>query len=610
MPNSTQLMTLGYLFTRAPLDRGPGHTNDHDGVVGFFPMGWEAVAHGCLIWYLVVSLVCILGHTQLCVEIENSIPSLLHANLYRRRHYSNRPSPSISASLPQAEIPHVTILRPVKGIEPNLYDCLASTFRQTYPREKLTIHFCISSRTDPAIRILEQLVADFPDFDAHIFVEEEDPELQGADEKSLGPNPKIRNMSRGYREAKGDMLWIMDCNVWVGTGVCGRMVDKISGFQHDGQGMKYKFVHHLPLAVDVGFADLTVAGTLEEQRNLLDEASSIDSQSQETSSLRPTPESSLCNSFGSRLDELFLSSSHAKFYTAINTVLIAPCIVGKSNMFRRSHLDYLTSAERSDKGPTGIDFFSHNICEDHLIGDLLWRKQVPAEIGPDAEKYGKHGLVFGDLAFQPVANMSVTTYMARRVRWLRVRKFTVFLATLVEPGTESFLCSAYGAFAFVYLIVPKLLEAVGNADESAAFRFLSLPSIVLFLLFWILNVSGWCLVDWSQYQLLHSGKTVEMDDETPNFARPSHLRSSKFSSSSGSRSFRDFLIAWLGREALAGPIWVRAFWGGTGVVWRDRKFWVGLDMRVHEIGGKDIGNGWKEFFGIREGDDSAKRRQD
>lgn len=43
------------------------------------------------------------------------------------------------------------------------------------------------------------------------------------------------------------------------------------------------------------------------------------------------------------LEELFLSTSHAKFYTAISTVAVAPCIVGKSNMFRRSHLNALTN---------------------------------------------------------------------------------------------------------------------------------------------------------------------------------------------------------------------------------------------------------------------------
>lgn len=43
--------------------------------------------------------------------------------------------------------------------------------------------------------------------------------------------------------------------------------------------------------------------------------------------------------------------------------------------------------------------------------------------------------------------------------------------------------------------------------------------------------------------------------------------------------------AWVMREVLALPIWVWAVVGGVTVVWRGRKFWVGVDMKVHEIGG-------------------------
>jgi ceramide glucosyltransferase len=49
------------------------------------------------------------------------------------------------------------------------------------------------------------------------------------------------------------------------------------------------------------------------------------------------------------------------------------------------------------------------------------------------------------------------------------------------------------------------------------------------------------------------------------------------------RTFREFFFAWLGREVSALPIWIIAFWGGVTVEWRGRKFWVGLDMKVHEI---------------------------
>jgi ceramide glucosyltransferase len=37
-------------------------------------------------------------------------------------------------------------------------------------------------------------------------------------------------MSRAYKEAPSDVIWIVDCNVWIGRGTAGRIVDKICGY--------------------------------------------------------------------------------------------------------------------------------------------------------------------------------------------------------------------------------------------------------------------------------------------------------------------------------------------------------------------------------------------
>ncbi|KAK0366664.1 Ceramide glucosyltransferase [Friedmanniomyces endolithicus] len=474
------------------------------------------IAGVCLVWYVAVAFVCSIGTLQLW------------------RNYS-RPR---LAALWGDDAPDVTVIRPIKGLEPCLYECLASTFRQTFPREKLHIRFCIADRREPSLPILERLVQDFPEHDAQILVEEEDASLRNGT-LQLGPNPKIRNMSRAYREAPGDIVWVLDCNVWVAKGTVGRMVARLDGA---GSMHKNKFVHQLPLVVDT------------EGSTMMDETHGLNGNAnRDLSTTLPSDQRTASAIGGGRLEEVFMSSSHAKFYTAINTVLIAPCIVGKSTMFRRSHLGSLTNGQ-------GIDFFSQNICEDHLIGDLLWKQKVPEEVA--GEVWGKHAMLFGDLAVQPMANMSVREYWSRRVRWLRVRKFTVTLATLVEPGTESFLCSAYGAWAFTTL--PLFHDK------------LAIPQTwTVFSLIWLLSVSTWCAMDRILYLHLHSAKSIEVDDHTPSFARPPKA--------GRGRVFGEWLLAWLGRETLALPIWVWAFWGGTKVQWRNRKFWVGMDMKVHEI---------------------------
>ena len=453
-------------------------------------------------------------------------------------------------------MPHITIIRPVKGVEPYLYECLASTFYQTYPRSRLTVSFCVASRDDPALSVLQRLLADFPDFEAKAFVEEEDPNLsgEGGRASNLGPNPKIRNMSRAYREAKGDIMWIVDCNVWIGPKVANRMVDILCGFTVDTQvslRKKYMFVHQLPLSVEVS---------------------------------SPSPASSVWSRLqqcGGLLEETFLSTSHAKFYTAINTVAIAPCIVGKSNMFRRSHLNALTSSSSNinpdPSPPPGIDHFSSNICEDHLIGDLLWKSPVPSTISALTQEEGGRGAPAGqdiswgkhamlpptspeNLAIQPTITYSLGTYIDRRTRWLRVRKFTVTLATLVEPGTESFLCSAYAAFAFTAL--PWFHTSLGIPQTWTAFAFI-----------WLALVFSWSCVDYWVWGMLQANR----EGNGPPFAKDREQ----------TRSWWQWGLAWLGREVLAFPIWAWALFGGVTVVWRGRKFWVGVDMRVHEISGEN-----------------------
>nr|POE65605.1 ceramide glucosyltransferase [Quercus suber] len=509
----------------------------------------SVVAAICLIWYLVVLLVCGIGYVQI------------------RRHYSTPPAAPTTTELQEEDAPHVTIVRPIKGLEPCLFDCLASTFRQSYPQDKIHVRFCIANRTEPALPILERLLQEFPEHDALILVEDEDVALQEGDD-TLGPNPKIRNMSRAYREAIGDIIWIMDCNIWVPRGVCDRMVSRLEGC---GSQHKYKLVHQLPLVLD------TLGTTMKEETQGLLSASTSSLQTSSTVDSDTTSQDRTARTIGGgRFEEVFMSSAHPKFYTAINTVAVAPCIVGKSTMFRRSHLNSLTSGQ-------GIDYFSHNICEDHLIGDLLWKQQIPEEkLG---ENWGKHALCFGDLAIQPMANMGLHEYWSRRVRWLRVRKFTVTLATLVEPGTESFLCSLYGAFAFTTL--PFFANTFNIPQTWLAF-----------VCFWLLSITLWCLVDRSLFLCLHSGASIEYDDETPSFVR------------APVRPFGEWVAAWIGRESLALPIWIWAFWGGTKVDWRGRKFWVGMDMKVHEIGRKNVAVTTTDGNELVELNGRPKRRKD
>lgn len=366
--------------------------------------------------------------------------------------------------------------------------------------------------------------------------------LEGKTGSELGPNPKIRNISRAYREAKGDVVWIIDCNVWIPKGVAGRMVDKLMGYLPHGQHTTpYRFVHQMPIEVDIPPAATDTAAS-HKSESLFSRILSLG---------------------GGRLDEMFMATSHAKFYGAINAVGIAPCIIGKSNMFRKSHLDKYTnpkynpnlSATEANRG-RGIDFFSSYICEDHLIGDLLWKADIPG--------FKQHGLVLGDLAIQPMSGMSVRAYCARRVRWLRARKFTVLLATLVEPGVESLLCNL--AFAYAATTLP-LFEN----------NFSIPPTWTSMGLLWLMGVTIWMGCDRAVFQRLHRCHAVQVDENTPSFAKGSSAEGRS------RRPFREWLPAWLGRELLAFPVWTKAVLLGRTVKWRGRSFKVRPNMSVYAV---------------------------
>ena len=537
------------------------------------------------------------------------------ANCYRNHDFSKQSFPDTSTKRYYAKLgipldedldvksPRVTVIRPVKGLEPYLYECLASTFNQDY--KEIDVCFCISSYDDPALPTLQRLLSDFKSLKPKIYVEEDDRTSQ-----TLGPNPKIRNMSRAYRGVRSDIVWIVDCNVWVSPSTCTRMVDLLCGTGHGPfpvpRAHKYKFVHQLPLVVDVSdhsfFSKEALAHTPKTSKPFFPKLW----------------EFVLSCSLGGLLEELFLSSSHAKFYTAISAVAVAPCTVGKSNMFRWSHLHHLTPGEKR-----GIDFFSHNICEDHLIGDLLWKSPVPTWLDTrakkedssfmnlrffgvirydkiytrsiplrgweeldDAEKqkwerplidpeckWSNHALLANPPCIQPLANVPLSSYLARRIRWLRVRKFTVLLATLVEPGTESLLCSLYGAFGLTTF--PWCNTGLHIPHTWTAFA-----------LIWALSVTCWMAVDFTVWRMLQGWKGEVGNRRMKKFFNYGNFTGlPPFVGSSGkNRGFGQFLLGWVGREVLALPIWVLAVLGGATVVWRGRTYKVGMDARVREVG--------------------------
>jgi ceramide glucosyltransferase len=99
------------------------------------------------------------------------------------------------------KFPPVSLVRPLCGIDNYAADTLRSTFDLDYPR--CEILFCVASAKDPAVPLVEALMAQHSEADAKLLVGDE----------RVSSNPKLNNVLKGWRAARHDWIVIADSNV-------------------------------------------------------------------------------------------------------------------------------------------------------------------------------------------------------------------------------------------------------------------------------------------------------------------------------------------------------------------------------------------------------------
>ena len=137
------------------------------------------------------------------------------AAIARVRAFRRRPVPD------SREQPPITILKPLHGSEPHLYENLRSLCSQTYPR--FQVIFCAARSDDPALEIAARLQREFPACDI---------EIAGGHAKPA-PNPKIGNLLGGIDRAKYGIIAIADSDISAGPGYLHALA---AGFEDERTG--------------------------------------------------------------------------------------------------------------------------------------------------------------------------------------------------------------------------------------------------------------------------------------------------------------------------------------------------------------------------------------
>lgn len=180
-----------------------------------------------------------------------------------------------SQNLEEKEYPRVSILKPLAGVDPNLFSNLETFFTMKYPVYELL--FCISDENDASVMLVKRLIEMYPSVDASIFIGGE----------RVGVNPKINNLQPGYSNAKYELILISDSGLRMKEDTLEDMVNHLN----DDVGL----VHQMPFVCDR-------------------------------------------EGFPATLEKIYFGTAHARIYLISDFVRVN-CATGMSSLMRKSLID-------------------------------------------------------------------------------------------------------------------------------------------------------------------------------------------------------------------------------------------------------------------------------
>jgi len=139
--------------------------------------------------------------------------------------FSRRKSEHAKATLSQSPLnpivstqflPPVSVLKPLKGTDREMYDSFRSHCRQNYP--EFEIIFGVSDANDPACELVERLQQEFPKVEIRLLV----------CSRILGTNVKVSNLAQISKVARYDHLVVNDSDIRVEPDYLQRVISPLA----------------------------------------------------------------------------------------------------------------------------------------------------------------------------------------------------------------------------------------------------------------------------------------------------------------------------------------------------------------------------------------------
>lgn len=139
-----------------------------------------------------------------------TVGTYLATTLLALWYFRRRPAP------PAADLPPVSIIVPMRGLDPELAINIEALFAQSYP--DFEVLASVADAADPAIPLVRRIMSAHPERPHRLLI--------GA--TKIGRNPKVQNLVQIYDLARHDLVLMCDSNVQLRPDSVARMVGQFA----------------------------------------------------------------------------------------------------------------------------------------------------------------------------------------------------------------------------------------------------------------------------------------------------------------------------------------------------------------------------------------------